>query len=115
MVSARVFVLAPLVLLGGCRSAFVNATVHNASGQSVSLIEIDYPSASFGVQTLAPAADLHYRFKILGSGPVKIMYTDAQNHEHTSLGPTLHEGLAGTLEVTISPSAVSWSQQLKER
>ncbi len=111
----RTFVLASLVLLQGCRSAFINATVRNASGQIISLIEVDYPSASFGIQTLAPAASYSYRFKVLGSGPLKVMYTDVESHEHASQGPSLHEGLVGSVDIAISQATVNWTQHLQER
>ena len=115
MSPGRTFLLASLVLLQGCHSAFVNATVRNTSGQIISLIEVDYPSASFGIQTLAPAASYSYRFKVLGIGPLKVMYTDAQSHEHTSQGPTLHEGLMGSLDISLSQATVNWTQHLQER
>ena len=114
MVRCRILLLAPLLFAQGCHSAFVNATVHNASGRTVSLIEVDYPSASFGVQSLAPTADLQYRFKILGSGAIKIVYTDAAQQEHRVTGPLLHEGLTGTLEVSITAAGVQWSTHLRE-
>jgi len=37
----------------GCKSAFVEADVINATAAPVSLVEVDYPSASFGVGSLA--------------------------------------------------------------
>lgn len=98
----------------GCHSAFVQATVVNNTGQTVRLFEVDYPSASFGGQDLANGATFHYRFKILGSGPVKMTWTDSAEHEHTVTGPTLQEGQEGPLLLTINPATATWNTRLHE-
>ena len=87
----------------------VDATIKNNTPAEIDLIEVQYPSASFGVQILAPGAEFHYRFKILGTGGLTLSYTDARRIEHTIKGPDLHEGEQGRLGITISPSAVEWS------
>ncbi len=99
--------------LAGCRSAFVDADVVNASGAAVSLVEVDYPSASFGVESLAEGARYHYRFKIQGEGGTKMMWTDAARKEHTVAGPKLSEGEQGPLTVTITGSSAVWKAELK--
>ena len=89
-------------LVSGCHSAYVQADIKNASGQPISLLEVDYPSASFGAEALAAGAHYRYRFKILGEGPTKVLWTDLQHREHSVPGPTLHEGQQGMLEITIT-------------
>lgn len=104
-----------LLLLGGCRSAFVSATITNHSGASISLIEVDYPNASFGVGSLAPEAKFPYRFKIQGSGPVKMQFTDASGKTHSATGPQLAEGEQGSLSISIDASNnVSWEPNLSK-
>ena len=71
-------------------------------------MQVEYPSASFGTQTIAPGKDFHYRFKILGSGPMKITYTDTAQHEQKATGPTLHEGTEGNLTIDVEPDGVRW-------
>ena len=93
----------------------VDATVANHSGAAISLLEVDYPSASFGTQNLLPGAEFHYRFKVLGSGVVKLTYTDSGQHEHASTGPMLHEGAEGLLTVTLDPADVRWQTTLKQK
>ena len=115
MPSRRLVLLLPIAMLAGCKSAFVAATVHNSCGHRVSLVEVDYPSASFGVQSLSPGGELRYRFKILGSGPLKISYTDESSLEHTSTGPTLSEGEEGSLKITISDTHVDWQPDVRKR
>ncbi|QHN03302.1 hypothetical protein FTO74_07940 [Granulicella sp. WH15] len=102
---------AATLLLAGCRSAFIDATVANHSTQPISLVEVDYPSASFGTQTLAPGQEYHYRFKVIGSGPVKLIYTDAANTEQHSTGPSLNESASGKLTVIVTPTGPQWVPQ----
>jgi len=95
-------------MLTGCHSAFVEATVSNHTSQPLELIEVDYPSASFGTQSLAPGAEFHYRFKVLGEGKLKLTYTDASHKEQKSEGPFLKEGAEGPIHITIQPDGTQW-------
>jgi hypothetical protein len=105
----RLFCTALLTLaLAGCRSPYIEATISNRTPTPITLVELDYPSASFGTQNLAPGADYHYRFQIIGSGPTKLLYTDATHKDHSSPGPTLAEGAQGDLTILITPTAVRW-------
>lgn len=111
---AAVFLFALVsFVLAGCHSAFVSATIINNTSAQVTLIEVDYPSASFGVGALGRGAQYHYRFKILGDGPVKLQYTDVSGKTYTSSGPDLREGEEGTLQIRIDASGnVSWIPNL---
>lgn len=100
-----VFVLSAVT---GCHSAYVEATVSNRTPQTIQLIEVDYPSASFGTQSLAPGAEYHYRFKVLGEGKMKLTYTDAANNEKKIDGPLLKEGAEGPIAIVISPDGTQW-------
>ena len=102
-----------LVLATGCHSAFIEATVSNRTDRPISLVELDYPSASFGTQALAPGEDFHYRFKLLGSGDLKLLYTDASRTDHIVAGPHMNEGDEGSLAVAITQGGVQWTPQLK--
>jgi len=96
----------------GCASKYVEAVVKNESGGSVSLVEVDYPSASFGTETLAAGAEYHYRFKILGSGGTKVNWTDAKRKEHSVAGPELKEGEAGRVTITLRDGDAGWDAQV---
>jgi len=102
-------VLVVAVGLSGCRSRYVEATVHNGSGAAVTVVEVDYPSASFGKELLADGADYHYRFKVQGDGPLKVLWTDKGNQDHSVAGPQLQEGDEGTLGVTIGAADAAWN------
>lgn len=96
------------IAVSGCHSAFISATVSNRTSAPLSVVQIEYPSASFGVQSIAPGADFHYRFKVLGSGPMKITWTDNAEHEHKSTGPNLTEGTEGVMSVIVASDGVHW-------
>ncbi len=77
------------------------------------MVEVDYPSASFGVGNLDSNSQFHYRFKIQGSGPVKIEFTDGHGQVHTVEGPTLNQGQEGRLTIAIDPNGkVNWQPSL---
>ena len=101
-----------LLAASGCKSAYVSATVVNHTGDAVTLVEVDYPSASFGRESLPDGASFPYRFKILGSGATRVTWTDAAHHEHTTAGPSLHEGQQGQLAITLSSTSATWDAHL---
>lgn len=96
----------------GCHSAFIEATIENHTAKPIELVEIDYPSASFGTQALMPGAEFHYRFKVLGTGPTKLLWTDDTHTERTAPGPELRESDEGRLTVMFSPSGPTWQKSL---
>jgi hypothetical protein len=93
--------LSPSLLTAGCRSAAVMAEVRNQSGERVRLLEVEYPSASFGRDVLEPGESLRHRLQIQGSGRILVSYTDAGGHGRTAKGPELDEGQQGTLAIEI--------------
>ena len=99
--------------LSACRSAFVETTLHNEGDTPMRLIEIDYPSASFGTQMLAPGAVYHYRFKVQGSGAITLSYIGADGKTHSATGPTLDEGQQGSLNIVVDGAGkVAWTEKL---
>jgi hypothetical protein len=111
--AAGSLLLLTLVIFTGCRSAYIAATITNQSAAPVTLLEVDYPSASFGVGALAPGAQFHYRFKIQGGGPIQLQFTDGSGKTHTASGPDLQEGQQGSLQINIDPSdRISWIPNL---
>ncbi len=110
----RIFLAtAALLLLAGCTSPYVQTTVANRTGGDITGLQIDYPSASFGTDKLANDADFHYRFKLQGSGPIKLSYTDSAHHDHAITGPTLYEGQRGIMRIAIDlPDNATFAPQL---
>lgn len=102
----RLFLIAAslaLLTASACRSAHVAVTVDNRTGAEVRLLEVDYPSASFGVDSLAPGAVYRYRIQVIGEGAVKVQYTDPANHQPHMTGPNLQEGDQGEVEIVLLP------------
>jgi hypothetical protein len=102
------FALLILIATTGCHSPYVITTVSNRTVQPIELLEVDYPSASFGTQNLAPGADFHYRFKVLGSGNMRVLYTDSAHQDHKADGPFLKEGAEGPLTIVLTDTGVLW-------
>ena len=99
-----VLMLPVLGLVCGCHSYHVDATVENRTGDAITLLEVDYPSASFGADKLAAGADYHYRFQVRDSGPVKVQYTESTTLQARQIsGPELSEGQEGRLEIVLLP------------
>jgi hypothetical protein len=86
-----------------CHSYHIDATIENRTGAPIQLLEVDYPSASFGIDSLAPAANFHYRFQVRGSGQLKVSYTSANGQTIQISGPTLAERQQGKLEIVLEP------------
>jgi hypothetical protein len=99
-----VLLLVLATALAGCRSYHIDATVENRTGAAIKLLEVDYPSASFGTDAMASGADLHYRFQIRGSSAVKVQYSEAATHRQRQMtGPELFERQEGRLEIVLLP------------
>lgn len=102
--TALAFALLLLPVTVGCRSYHVAITVENRTGTPIQILEVDYPSASFGIDTLAAGADYHYRIQVQGSGPVKVQYTGPGGHQVQITGPTLSEREQGSLQIVLEPN-----------
>ncbi len=99
--------------IASCHSAFVQTSVTNL-GPPIHTLEIDYPSQSFGVQQLATNQVFHYRFKVQGSGPIKLQYFDPAGKAHNSTGPELAEGAEGTITILLTANGeVQWRPGLQ--
>jgi hypothetical protein len=96
--------LAAAALLAACHSSHIDVTVKNSTGAPVRLLEVDYPSASFGSDALAPGANMHYRIQVQGTGQLKVQYTGADSRPVQINGPTLAEHQDGALDVDLLPA-----------
>jgi hypothetical protein len=98
----------------GCHSAMISVTVSNHRVTPVTLVEVDYPSASFGIQKLAPGEDYLYKFKVIGNGPATLLWSEPTKRDQKSSGPVLREGDEGLLTITFPPGAPpTWTAQLQ--
>jgi hypothetical protein len=85
----------------------VDTTVENRTGAPIQLLEVDYPSASFGADALASGAVFHYRIQLQGSGPLKVQYTASQGRQTQLTGPTLTERQEGKLQIVLLPGGTA--------
>jgi hypothetical protein len=96
--------LAGAAFLSGCHSYRIQATVENRTGAAIELLEVDYPSASFGLDKMAAGADYRYGFQLRGSGPIKVQYTEAASQRIRQMtGPQVAERQEGQLEIVLLP------------
>jgi hypothetical protein len=84
-----------------CHSYHVETTVENRTGGAIQLLEVDYPSASYGVNSLAAGAEYHYRIQLRGSGPLKVLYTGSDGRKTQVEGPMLAEQQEGRIEIVL--------------
>jgi hypothetical protein len=101
-------ILLPVLLLTPCcHSYHIETTVENRTGAPIQLLEVDYPSASFGADSLALGVIFHYRIQLRGSGPVRVQYTAGDGrlaHVIQVDGPTLAEPQHGRLQIVLLPA-----------
>jgi hypothetical protein len=100
---AAVAAAAALLWLTACHSYHIDSTIENRTGNVVRLLEVDYPSASFGVESINSGADFHYRFQVQGSGPIKVQYTGPADKVVTINGPSFKDREEGRLEIILLP------------
>jgi len=93
-----------LAMATACHSYHIEIEVENRTGGPIQLLEVDYPSASFGKDALAAGAEYHYRIQANGKGPVKVLYATGNGRQTVQIGgPELAEGEEGHLEIILLP------------
>ena len=102
-VSFAIVLSCALLAATACHSYHIDTTIENRTGADIQLLEVDYPSASFGADRIASGAVYHYRFQVRDSGPLKITYTAANQSQVQIAGPTLAERQQGQLRIILLP------------
>lgn len=97
------FLALVLLAAAGCRSRHIEINIENHTGSEIRLLEVDYPSASFGADSLAAGANFHYRVQLIGSGPLTISYAGASGKQNKIKGPNLAEPQQGHLDIVLLP------------
>lgn len=91
------------LLVSGCHSYHIDTTVENRTGAAIQLLEVDYPSASFGANSLAAGEVFRYRIQLRGNGAVKVQYTGNDGRVTQMSGPELAERQEGRLDIVLLP------------
>ena len=97
---AAIFIF--VLTLAGCRSRVVTVNLINTSTAPIKTIIVDYPTATFGRDKLAPGETFSYVIKPLEKGTLKVRFTDAQGNIHTFEGVSLHKNDEGWINVKFS-------------
>jgi hypothetical protein len=100
-------VAALLLAACGCRSHVIHVRLTNTSSQTVSVVIVDYPKATFGVNSLAPGRAFQYTIKPTESGPVKVQFLDTRGTNHSFSGPTIQKGQEGNIEIKITQESAA--------
>ena len=102
MRTARVcFGLLLFTFLAGCRAHMVTIKLVNTSAGTLSTIIVDYPTATFGKDQLAPGETFSSPVKLTDTGPLKVQFVDAKGASHTVAGPVVHRNDEGLIEVRL--------------
>jgi hypothetical protein len=100
MKTARVcFALLLVAFLAGCRAHMVTIKLVNTSASPLSTIIVDYPSATFGKDKLAPGETFSSSVKLTDDGPLKVQFRDANGGSHAYTGPMLHKSEEGSIDI----------------
>jgi hypothetical protein len=109
-------VLAVSLAVSGCHSRHIDSIIGNRTGAAIHQVEIDYPSASFGIDTLAPGQVYDYRFQVQGKGPIKVQYTDSTGKQIQLRGSVLSEGDQGQYLIILLPEGkVQWVPSINQK
>lgn len=96
-----------LVWAVGCHSYHIDVNVENRTGEAIQLLEVDYPSASFGADKLTTGEIFRYRIQARGSGPIKLEYTGGGGRQTQITGPTLAERQEGRIQIVLLPGGAA--------
>ena len=93
------------MIAAGCHSFHIDTVVENRTGGPIQLLEVDYPTASFGKNVLADGADYQYRIQANGTGLVKVQYATGNGSKTVEIkGPEIAQGEEGRLEIILLPA-----------
>jgi len=92
------------LLITACHSHHVELTIQNQTGTAIQLLEVDYPSASFGADKLAAGATFRYRIQVEGNGPLTVMYTAPAGKQVKIPGPDLSNMQKGQVDIVLLPA-----------
>lgn len=93
-------------------SHVIKVTVTNTSAEKISTIVIDYPEATFGINSLGPGQRFEYKIKPTATGALKIEFLNAQGRDVVSKGPEIHKGDEGSIGIKLTQEGASSAVKL---
>ena len=98
-----ILALLAFIAVGGCmHSHVIQVKVTNTSNEKISNIVIDYPEATFGINSLEPGKTFQYKIKPTASGALKIEFLNSHGFDHIAAGPVVHKNDEGTIEIKLT-------------
>lgn len=101
-----------LITLTACRARVVKVSLINTSAEPVKTIIVDYPTATFGKDKLAPGETFSYGIKPLETGPLKVRFTGMDGREHSYTGPMLARNDEGEIDLKFAQNEVTANPRL---
>lgn len=99
------------IALAGCglQSRMIQVTVTNTSSERISTVVVDYPEATFGINSLEPGKSFEYKIKPTGTGALKIEFHNAHGVDRVSPGPVIHKNDEGSIEIKLTQDGATVS------
>ena len=111
-ISRSASLLVIVLAMAGCRSHMVTISLLNTSKEPISTIIVDYPSATFGKDKLAPSETFSSPVKLIDTGPIKVQFTDVKGTIHHHTGPVVLPNAEGTIEIKLDQSDATVTSHL---
>jgi hypothetical protein len=94
-----------LISMAGCRARVVKIILTNTSAEPIKTIIVDYPTATFGKDTLAPRETYFSLVKPVDKGRIKVHFTDAQGTIHAYESVSLEPGDDGWVNIKLTQTS----------
>lgn len=105
-------ILVVAAALAGCRAHVVKISLINTSAEPIKTIIVDYPSATFGKDSLAPRETYFSLIKPVDKGPIKVRFTDAQGGNHAYESISLQQGDDGSVNIKLTQTSAETGYDL---
>jgi hypothetical protein len=96
-------------ILTGCRAHMVTVRLVNTSAEPISTIIVDYPSATFGKDKLAPGETFSSPVKLIDTGAIKVQFADAKGANHSYTGPVVQKNAEGSIEIKLDQNSAAFT------
>jgi hypothetical protein len=102
MKASAIAALLAVAMLAGCRGRMTTIRLTNSSAGLISTIIVDYPSATFGKDRLAPGEVFSSSVKVTDTGPLTVQFSDAKGAHHKYTGPILRPDIQKDIEIKLT-------------
>ena len=117
MMRSKSLLLSSLLLffaVNGCtHSHVIQVTVTNTSNEKISNIAIEYPEASFGINSLDPGKSYAYKIKPTSTGPLKIAFLNSHAQDRVSAGPVVRKNDEGSIEIKVTQDGATSEKTIR--